>query len=382
MPRGNILGTRPETDPFEETPRKSWSITSDTELRWDDRKKRRALAQPLFLISIGIVLGFYYPLLLLGFSVVLLLRSLLAPSIRRLFEKRPLEESSWKRVEQADTSSTISDDGKYIQCKTPAGTRNLVNLTLSEAESILMGDVSSLVRAVDDSIGFTLTVTIRPEKMQHALDEERIPDGLEKYFNWAKKGQMNAYVLKRGGIWLAHCNAVGHVQDEVAITRFDSAVRASIPLEKWKTAKPRNLQSRLQQLNLDGQSAWFYASGEDLSEWLVQLKSELASEVGSNIPGQFLAPIRGRPGDYRLGVTINPDTLQIGPPVGIAHSELASGTLVCGGTTNSRTHVLALLVSQLLAAGKRVLFVTNNPDSKPHARLLWCHIPEPERQTH
>ncbi|MFW9843690.1 MAG: hypothetical protein ACFFEV_03870, partial [Candidatus Thorarchaeota archaeon] len=335
--RGNILGTRPETDPFEDTPGSSWSVTSDTELRWDERKKRFVFAQPLFLVCIGIMIGFYSPTLLLSLSVLILLRIILLPILRKEFEHRSLMESSWKEVQLADTSCSISDDGKHIQCKTPTGQRHLVNMVLTNPDAVLMGDVSSIVRAVDDSIGFTITVTMRPEKLQHALDEERIPDGLEKFFNYLKKGQLNSYVLKRGGIWLSHLNAVGHVQDEKSEMNFDSAVRASIPMEKWKRAKPRDLKSRLHQLNIDGQPAWFYASGEDLTRWVVQLRSELASEVGSNIPGQFLAPIRGRPSDYRLGVTINPDTLQTGPPVGIAHSELETGTLLCGGTASSRT---------------------------------------------
>ncbi|TFG28966.1 hypothetical protein EU528_10450 [Candidatus Thorarchaeota archaeon] len=369
MVKGNILGTRPETDPFEDTPGSSWSITSDTELRWDDRKKRMALAQPLFLVSIAIVIGFYSPLILFSCSVLILLTIILLPVLSKELEKRSQEGSVWKEVQLTDTSCSLSDDKKYLQCKTPTGQRHLVNMTLTNVESVLMGDVSALVRAVDDSIGFTLIVTMRPENIQRALDEERIPDGLEKYFNYLKKGRMNAYVLKRGGIWLNHVNVVGHVQDETGVMNFDSAVRAAIPLDKWKRANPKDLQSRLHQLNVNGQSAWFYASGEDLANWLVQLKSELASEVGSNIPGQFLAPIRGRPSDYRLGVTINPDTLQTGPTVGISHSELETGTLLCGGTTSSRTRVLALLTSELLRAGKRVVIITNNPDSIGLTRL-------------
>jgi len=369
MAKGNILGTRPETDPFEDTPGSSWSVTSDTELQWDDRKKRTPLAQPLFLVSLCIVIGFYSPILLLSLSILLLLRILLLPLLRSEFEQRSLEGSSWKEVQLTDTSCSLSDDGKHLECKTPSGKRYLVNMTLTNAESVLMGSVSSLVRSVDDSIGFTLSVTMRPGNLQQALDDERIPDGLEKYFNYLKKGLMNAYVLKRGGLWHAHVNAVGHVHDDTGVMNFDSAIRASIPLEKWKQAKPKALQSRLHQLNIDGQSAWFYASGEDLSEWLVQLRSELASEVGSNIPGQFLAPIRSRPSDYRLGVTINPDTLQTGPPAGISHSELETGTLVCGGTLSSRTKVIALLTSELLRAGKRVIIVTNNPNSIGLTRL-------------
>lgn len=369
MSKGNILGTRPETDPFEESPGSYFSVTSNVEIKWDNRKQRIPLALPLFLITTSIAIGFYYPILLLISGILTLLRILLVPSLRSGFEKRSIESSPWKQVQFTDTSCSLSDDDKHVRCKTPTDTRSLVNLTLVEARSLLIGDISSFVRAVDDDDGFCLTVTMRPEKIQRALDQERIPDGMEKYFNYLTEGELDAYVLRRGGIWVTHVNAVGHVKDEAGVNNFDSAVRASIPMEKWKRVKARNLQSRIDQLDVDGQWAWFFAAGEELSEWLVQLKSELASEVGSNIPGQFLAPIRGRPSDYRLGVTINPDTLQTGPTAGIAHAELETGLLLCGGTTSSRTRVLALLTTELRRLGKRVIIVTNNPDSIGLTRL-------------
>ena len=363
MPKGNILGTRPEVDPFEESPGSSFSVTRSSDLNWDDRKEKFELAQPLFLIFMSIVIGFFAPMLMLSLSVLVLLRILLLPSLRKGFEKKSVEGSPWKQVELADTSFTISDDGKHLRCKTPTGSLNLVNMTLTNARSALLGNVSSFVRAVDDANGFCLTVTMRPENFQRALDQERIPDSLEKFFNYLGKGELNEYVLRRGGIWLSHVNIVGHAHDEVGVERFDNAVRASIPMEKWKRAKANYFQSRLSQLNVDGQWGRFFTSGEDLSKWLVQLKSELASEVGSNIPGQFLAPIRGRPSDYRIGVTVNPDTLQTGTPAGLSHSELETGLLLCGGISSSRMRVLSLLTSELLRAGKRVVIVTNNPDS-------------------
>ena len=128
--------------------------SSDTELRWDDRKKKLALAQPLFLMSIGILIGIYSPVLLLSFSILTLLTMLILPLLHREFEHRSQEASSWKEAQLTDTSCYLSDDKKHIQCKTPTGSRFLVNMTLTNVEAILMGDVSALVRSVDDSIGY------------------------------------------------------------------------------------------------------------------------------------------------------------------------------------------------------------------------------------
>ncbi|MCK5266133.1 MAG: hypothetical protein KAR03_11050, partial [Candidatus Thorarchaeota archaeon] len=63
MSKGNILGTRPETDPFEESPGSHFSVTSNVELKWDNRKQRIPLALPLFLLIISVAFGLYYPIL-------------------------------------------------------------------------------------------------------------------------------------------------------------------------------------------------------------------------------------------------------------------------------------------------------------------------------
>ncbi|PKH47294.1 hypothetical protein CVH13_00622, partial [Dehalococcoides mccartyi] len=164
-----------------------------------------------------------------------------------------------------------------------------------------------------------------------------------------------AYIIRRGGLWSCHVTAVGHVKEIHSVDQFDSSIRASVPMEKWKRQKSKILQRNISQLQADNQSEWFYAAGSELAEWLVQLQSELASEVGSSIPGQFLAPIRGRPSDYRLGFTLNPDTLQTGPPAGLSFEEIEKGVLLCGGSSNSRLRVIALLASELIRNGKRVI---------------------------
>jgi len=367
MGRRLTLGPKPEVDPLEESSYSSFSVTSSTEIRWDNRTQRRALAFSLFLSLISIILGLTYAILLVIVASVILILVLIMPSIG--VSRVALQGKPWSEAHRTDTSWTTSDHFEGLDCKTPTGTRQMIGLDLGTAKSILLGDISSFVRAVDGSAGFGFTVTMKPEKIQRAMDEERVSDMIEEYLNTIPKGEVEAYILRRGGLWVAHVNAIGHAKDSADIESFDSAVKASIPMEKWKRIKSKTLVSRVTRLAADNQSNWFYAAGTELSEWLVQLRSELASEVGSNIPGQFLAPIRERPGDYRLGVTINPDTLQTGPPVGFSHSELERGMLLCGGTSESRMRVIALLTTELLHSGKRVIIFTNNKMSLGYTRL-------------
>ena len=369
MPKRLILGTRPESDPLSEFSESDYSVSSSTEIQWDERTQSRPLTLPAFISLVSVALGLYDLLIPLITGIAILALVLLMPSIPRSWDKMVLRDGSWIEVQQADTLCSIVDGFVGLNCRTPVGMHHLVGMQLGSASSILLGDVGSFVRAVDGPFGFCLTVTMRPERVQRALDEERIADAVEDYLNAIPKGEVEAYVLRRGGLWVSQVTAVGHFKNATDGDIFECAVKASIPTDKWKRISSRALHRGTEQLAANDQSKWFYAVGSELSEWLVQLRSELASEVGRNIPGQFLAPIRGRTNDYRLGVTINPDTLQSGPPVGISHLELENGLLICGGVAESRMRVIALLTSELLRAGKRVIVLTNNRASIGYARL-------------
>ena len=103
----------------------------------------------------------------------------------------------------------------------------------------------------------------------------------------------------------------------------------------------------------------YYATAKELAGWLVQLATELSSEVGSNVPAEFIAPIRPSEGDYRLGLIVNPETLRTGKPVSLKHYELNEGLIVCGGENRDRHEVLVRLVTRLIESGKRVLIITS-----------------------
>ncbi|MFW9892861.1 MAG: hypothetical protein ACFFFO_11690 [Candidatus Thorarchaeota archaeon] len=352
-----ILGTKPEVDPLEELSEPKGTITTGIDIRWEERGVGFPLFRLLFASILAIVVGFYVPVSLTITSIVLLLIHLASPNLRGTKEMNSLLQE-WKEVQEGDLSCLV--DSESMELRGTDGTRYIVGLDLGLASPNLLGNVGSLVRALDTSFGFCLTVTMKPEKITRAMNEEKISDLLEGYLNALSKGDLDAYVRRRSGLWLSHTTIVGHMREITDTGAFDSAVRAAIPEKEWKEITPRNLLSRMKQHQVHRQIGWFFAAGSELSEWLVQLRSELAAEVGSNIPGQFIAPIRARPDDYRLGVTLNPDTLQIGPPAGMSQQDLLTGTLVCGGTEESRLRVLALLIDKLLEAEKRVLLITKH----------------------
>ncbi len=357
MGRRLILGTKPEVDPLQQISESKGTITAGTEIRWEERGVGLPLAHLLFVSMIAIVIGLYIPVTATIVSIVLLLVHFFSPKLRDTREINTILQE-WKEVPAGDLSTLV--DSESLEIRGAGGTRHSIGLDLGCACPNLLGNVSSLVRALDTSCGFCLSVTMKPEKITKAMNGEKISDILEGYLNALSKGDLDAYVRARSGLWVSHTTIVGHMRDITHTESFESAVRASIPERAWKRVKPEFLQSRMKQHQIDRQSGWFYAAGSELSEWLVQLRSELAAEVGSNIPGQFIAPIRARPDDYRLGVTLNPDTLQTGPPAGMSHQDLSTGTLVCGGTDESRLRVLTLLMDEILKAGKRVLLITKH----------------------
>jgi hypothetical protein len=353
-----ILGTQPEVDPLQQLSDSKGTITTGTEIRWDDREVGRPLARILFGSLVAIAIGLYIPVTATITAAIILLTHYLSPKLRGTKEMSDLLQDPWTEVLEGDVSCLV--DSENVELRGVGGTRHSIGMDLGKASPNLLGNVGSLVRALDMSSGFGLYVSMKPEKITRAMDEEKISNMLEGYLTALSRGGLDAYLTNRSGLWVSHATIVGHMRDTTQIDSFDSAVRAAVPEKDWERVEPKDLQSRMKQHQIDKQDGWFYAAGSELSEWLVQLRSELAAEVGSNIPGQFIAPIRGRPDDYRLGVTINPDTLQTGPPAGISHSDIESGTLVCGGSEDSRHHVLALLTAELLRAGKRVVIVTGS----------------------
>ena len=354
-----ILGTKPETDPLQQMSESKSTITTGIDIRWEERGVGLPLYRLLFVSMIALLIGLYIPVATTLAAIFLLLIHLVSPKLRGSKEITTLLQD-WEEVPEGDLSCLVQSES--LEIRGVGGTRHSIGMNLGRESPNLLGSVSSLVRALDTSNGFCLSVAMKPEKITRAMNEEKISNILEGYLNALSKGDLDAYVRTRSGLWLSNTTIIGHMQDNTDVDSFDSGVRAAIPEKEWKRIKPRYLHSRMKQHQIDRQTGWFFAVGSELSDWLVQLRSELAAEVGSNIPGQFIAPIRGRPDDYRLGVTLNPDTLQTGPPAGMSHKDLETGTLLCGGNEEARLKILTHLTSELLKAGKRVLLITKHPE--------------------
>ena len=354
-----ILGTKPETDPLQQMSESKSTITTGIDIRWEERGVGLPLYRLLFVSMIALLIGLYIPVATTLAAIFLLLIHLVSPKLRGSKEITTLLQD-WEEVPEGDLSCLVQSES--LEIRGVGGTRHSIGMNLGRASPNLLGSVGSLVRALDTSNGFCLSVAMKPEKITRAMNEEKISNILEGYLNALSKGDLDAYVRTRSGLWLSNTTIIGHMQDNTDVDSFDSGVRAAIPEKEWKRIKPRYLHSRMKQHQIDRQTGWFFAVGSELSDWLVQLRSELAAEVGSNIPGQFIAPIRGRPDDYRLGVTLNPDTLQTGPPAGMSHKDLETGTLLCGGNEEARLKILTHLTSELLKAGKRVLLITKHPE--------------------
>jgi len=68
-----ILGTKPEVDPLQELSESSSTITTGTEIRWENRVVGRPLAILLFTSFLSIVIGLYVPVSVTIISTLLLI---------------------------------------------------------------------------------------------------------------------------------------------------------------------------------------------------------------------------------------------------------------------------------------------------------------------
>lgn len=369
MGRRLILGTEPEVDPLKEITERTMTVTSGTNLEWDDRSVKTSYTQELFTSIVFIFIAAMLPWLILAASIVLVIALLVIPSLRTGQEEKFLDSSSWSEVPESDTSCGITDDGDDLQCRGAGGPRYIVGMELSQASPLLVGNVSALVRALDSSYGFSLSVSMRPESPESLVEEERLSDRIDRFLGTLSSSGLHSYMGRRGGLWSSRVLVFGHIQDPLLVKDFESSVHAAVPDSHWEVLTPKQVGSMILNMNMTRQPPSFFVAGTEVSEWLVQLPSELASEIGSNVPGEFLAPIKPRSGDYRLGRVINPETLQLGPTAGLSHNDMSSGLLLCGGTLPERRHVLSVLIQQILNAGKRVLIISSDRNAKNYASL-------------
>jgi hypothetical protein len=364
-----ILGTEPEVDPLKEISQRTMTVSGGIDLEWDDRSVKPSFGRDILILFTTVVALAALPWLLSVISVSCLLVVVLAPRLRPTREARSIDASEWTRVPESDISCDVNKSDDVVECETPLGSRIVVGMELPVAGSLLVGNMSALVRAIDSSQGFCLYVSIRPEEPESIVEEERLSSRLDDYLNHLSTGGLNAYMTRRGGLWSGRVSILGHSQNLAQAQRFESSIKAAIPDGNWSVQNSRALASNMLAMNMAFRIPSFYAAGTELSEWLIQIPSELASEIGSSVPGEFLAPIKTRAGDYLIGRVINPETLQPGPAAGLSHEDMQSGLLICGGTLKERRHTLTLMVKQLLEAGKRVIIVSNERDAKIFASL-------------
>ena len=361
---GHIMGSKPERDPLEEIKQAQLWVTHSTELRWVDRSVRPPWTK-VFLATAMIIVGtFWMPWLTI--TMTALASGTLLILLNLFSVNRTLKE--WTRVPEPDLSVEEDEKKKYVCSRGTGGEQHIVGMRLKSVSSDLGGDLGKLIRGVDTGYGLCLTVAMSPQNPKNILEGDILPEALQIYLEHMSSNGLRSYMLRRGGLWKVGTSIYGHSRDRLALPRFEASIKGAIPEPGWKREKAKDILERITTLQLTRNGS-FHASGSELTEWLVQLKSELGPEVGSNVPGEFIAPIRDRLGDYRLGVTINPETLQTGPMAGMCHNDLTGGMLLCGGDWPERRRVMMLLTKQLLDAGKRVMIVSSKPEAMEFTAL-------------
>ncbi|MHA2072215.1 MAG: hypothetical protein ACW985_10580, partial [Candidatus Thorarchaeota archaeon] len=207
-----ILGTEPEVDPLKEISQRTMTVSGGIDLQWDDRSVKPSVGRDIIILfMIGVTLA-AFPLVLSIISVGCLLAVVLMPRLRPSREARSLKASEWTCVPESDISCHVNKADDVVECRTPLGLRRAVGLELPVAGPLLVGNISALVRAIDGSQGFCLSVSIRPEDPASIVEEERLSSRLDDYLNYLSTGGLNSYMTRRGGLWSARVSITGHSQ--------------------------------------------------------------------------------------------------------------------------------------------------------------------------
>jgi hypothetical protein len=335
---------------------RGFSVTSDNEIRWDDRSIKAPWDRVLAVCLAIVAIVFLMPLHVLAFSVALLSFLLGYPRIYMWLQVRSMKTISLDEVPESDVL-VENVDGK-LQCRGTGPVQYLSALSLEAPGPLLSGNLGRFIRGLDTDFGFMVSVRLEREDPKRVVEEGILSDHLLKFFSMRSSDQMKAYFEVRAGVWRSGIRILGSSYDPLRLSLFCSQVKGAIPVSGLKKMNADSLARVLTDWKSAGAEVSFRATGRELSNWLVQLPSELASEVGGNVPGEFISPIRSGDYEYSVGYAVNPETLKEGPQVGITNSDLAAGLLVCGGEWNRRTDVLAIIIKELIDRGKRVLMIS------------------------
>jgi len=334
--------------------RSSFTVTSSTEIKWDTREKQESWVQAIGVVLVAFILVILFPYVIIIFTVVLTIGFFIFSSFINTREAIDAQ-SGWR--EHARVGFDLIEEEKYLR-RSKGQKFSLIGMELKSVAPKLPGNMASLIRALPSSDGFSLSVTLVPGDTGKIIEDRNLTGMIETYLKTKSKSELETYMDFKAGLWISKVCYIGMVHDDTGVRFHEAAVKASVPSKGWRSLRPTDVMKRLTNYQGAHSSPSYYAVGQELSEWLIQLRSELANEVGTNVPGQFVVDIRSRPADLPLGVVLNPDTLQTGPTTGLSFDDITNGVLICGGSKNGRHNLIKLLTKSLLDSGKRVLIIS------------------------
>ncbi len=359
--KANILGSKPAEDPMDLIESRSRGTVRNTEIRWDDRSIGYPVDKMAGLGLLSFALGVLQPALALAAACTLLAVLFVLPRLRVHLGGLGASSERWAEVSQADIA--LESEDKVVRSRGTGRDRFITALEAQHIGAILPGNLGKVIRGVDTDFGIQLSVSLSPQDSNGVVEDGVLDASLVSYLEQNSSEQRRAYFYVRGGVWRTGLRLIGSSFDPTHLRLFESQILGSLPVSGLKGVSPQRLSEQLSNWDATSSEQSFMAAGVELSEWLVQIPSELAPEVGSNVPGEFISPIRANLMDYRIGLAINPETLKDGPPVGFSHSNLEAGLLVCGGDWSDRLAAISVLVRELLNLGRRVLIVSQERES-------------------
>jgi hypothetical protein len=342
-----------------EMKRQSLTVTSTDEIRWDKREIQESWTIPLVVVILSFIAVLYLPLVVV---VLTALATLVYNYLPKYLSSRESINPQGLWAERPTPKFALVKDDKILR-NTSEHKFSVVGFDLKKQGPRLSGSLASLIRALPTSDGFTMTIAMESMKPKKVLDGRNLTDVIELYLRTKSREELETYMDYRSGLWGVRVSIIGATNNDGDRRFLEAAVKGSIPSTGWKSIKPSSLLSHITTLQGGRARPLYMAVGRELSDWLVQLRSELASEVGTNVPGQFVVDIRTRDADLPLGVVLHPDTLQEGPTTGLSHNNISDGVLLCGGSWPDRQNLIALLSKRLLDSGKRVMILSSHHEA-------------------
>ena len=180
MGKKHIMGSKPGQDPMEQMERSGFSVTTDSGIKWENRKLQIPWTIPTVITLISFIGVFLAPLSVIILTVMFIPTLLIIHYINST--KRLEQEGLWQRVKLTKTYLEVLKRHKAVRVKGSL-TYHVTGMNLKMIGVKTGGSISSVIRGVREDHGLFLNVSMCLANPKEVVESENLHKNIQGYLH-------------------------------------------------------------------------------------------------------------------------------------------------------------------------------------------------------